>query len=82
MFSVVAAGDLGVLGACGVSASGGRRCSRAALPTPKRQQRQHGFIRVGFFANEAPYGYASESGNLTGEAAEVERKVLKAMGRS
>lgn len=47
-----------------------------------RTARQQGFIWVGFFANEAPYGYADESSNLTGEAAEVARKVLKAMGRS
>lgn len=34
-----------------------------------------GYIRVGF-ANEAPYGFADEGGNLTGEAPEVAREVM------
>ena len=36
-------------------------------------------IRIGF-ANEAPYGYADASGNVTGEAPEVAREVLTRMG--
>lgn len=39
------------------------------------QAREQGFIRVGF-ANEAPYGFADESGNLTGEAPTVAREVM------
>lgn len=38
-----------------------------------------GFIRVGF-ANEAPYGYATPDGKLTGESPEVVKAVLKKIG--
>ena len=41
--------------------------------------RKKGFIRVGF-ANEAPFGYATPAGKLTGEAPEVARAILKKMG--
>jgi len=34
------------------------------------QIKERGFVRVGF-ANEAPFGYATASGKLTGEAPEV-----------
>ncbi len=44
----------------------------------ERAQEQ-GFIRVGF-ANEAPYGYADASGNLTGEAPDVAREVFGRLG--
>jgi polar amino acid transport system substrate-binding protein len=39
------------------------------------QAQEQGFIRVGF-ANEAPYGFADEAGNLTGEAPAVGREVM------
>ncbi len=81
MFSVAVARGLGELEACGVSTTGGGGAQGGA-PDTLETASQQGFIRVGFFANEAPYGYADESGNLTGETAEVARKVLKAMGRS
>lgn len=48
--------------------------AQGGAPDTLETARQQGFIRVGFFANEAPYGYADESGNLTGETAEVARK--------
>src|SRR3546814_5140271 len=41
--------------------------------------REAGFIRIGF-ANEAPYGFATPDGKLTGEAPEVAKAVLKKMG--
>jgi polar amino acid transport system substrate-binding protein len=41
--------------------------------------KEDGFIRVGF-ANEAPFGYATPEGKLTGEAPEVAKAVLNAMG--
>lgn len=40
---------------------------------------QQGFIRVGF-AEEAPYGFVSDSGQLTGEAPEVARAVMSRLG--
>lgn len=41
--------------------------------------KKQGYIRVGF-ANEAPYGYATPDGKLTGEAPEVAKAVLAKMG--
>jgi polar amino acid transport system substrate-binding protein len=41
--------------------------------------KKQGFIRIGF-ANEAPYGYATPDGKLTGEAPEVAKAVLAKMG--
>jgi polar amino acid transport system substrate-binding protein len=41
--------------------------------------KEEGFIRIGF-ANEAPYGFATADGKLTGEAPEVAKAVLKEMG--
>ncbi len=41
--------------------------------------KKQGYIRVGF-ANEAPYGYATPDGKLTGEAPEVAKSVLAKMG--
>ena len=38
-----------------------------------------GYIRVGF-ANEAPFGFATPDGKLTGEAPEVAKAVLAKMG--
>lgn len=41
--------------------------------------REQGYIRIGF-ANEAPYGYATPDGKLTGESPEVVRAVMKKIG--
>lgn len=41
--------------------------------------KKQGYIRIGF-ANEAPYGYATPDGKLTGEAPEVAKAVLAKMG--
>jgi len=41
--------------------------------------KKDGFIRVGF-ANEAPFGYATPDGKLTGEAPEVAKAVLAKIG--
>lgn len=43
------------------------------------EARENGFIRVGF-ANEAPYGFATPDGKLTGEAPEVAKAVLAKLG--
>lgn len=43
--------------------------------------KKNGYIRVGF-ANEAPYGFATPDGKLTGEAPEVAKAVLAKMGIS
>ncbi|MDX5351051.1 MAG: ectoine/hydroxyectoine ABC transporter substrate-binding protein EhuB [Paracoccaceae bacterium] len=41
--------------------------------------KEQGYIRIGF-ANEAPFGYATPDGKLTGEAPEVAKAVLARMG--
>jgi polar amino acid transport system substrate-binding protein len=43
------------------------------------QAREAGIITLGI-ANEAPYGYTDEQGNVTGEAVEVARAVLGKLG--
>jgi polar amino acid transport system substrate-binding protein len=47
--------------------------------TTLQKARRQGYIRVGF-ANEAPFGYATPAGKLTGEAPEVAKVVLARMG--
>ncbi|WP_027134204.1 ectoine/hydroxyectoine ABC transporter substrate-binding protein EhuB [Geminicoccus roseus] len=43
------------------------------------EAREAGYIRVGF-ANEAPFGFATPDGKLTGESPEVVRAVMKKLG--
>lgn len=63
--------------ALGVFAGGSSGVARAE--TTLAEIKERGFIRVGF-ANEAPFGYATASGKLTGEAPEVAKAVLAKMG--
>jgi polar amino acid transport system substrate-binding protein len=51
----------------------------SAQQTTLERAREQGFIRVGF-ANEAPYGYATPAGVLTGESPEVAKAVLEMIG--
>ena len=51
----------------------------AYAETTLERARKDGYIRVGF-ANEAPFGYATPEGKLTGEAPEVAKAVLAKMG--
>jgi polar amino acid transport system substrate-binding protein len=51
----------------------------AEAQTTLEKAKEQGFIRVGF-ANEAPYGYATPSGELTGESPEVVKAVLAKIG--
>lgn len=41
--------------------------------------RDQGYVRAAF-ANEVPYGYVDEEGNLTGESPEVAKAIFKRMG--
>jgi polar amino acid transport system substrate-binding protein len=63
--------------AAGVTVFGGMRLARAE--TTFERAKAQGFIRVGF-ANEAPFGYATPDGKLTGEAPEVAKAVLAKIG--
>ena len=58
-----------------VLASGTAAWAQSTLETA----RKNGYIRVGF-ANEAPFGYATPDGQLTGESPEVVKAVLKKLG--
>jgi polar amino acid transport system substrate-binding protein len=51
----------------------------AFAETALERIKAQGFIRVGF-ANEAPYGFATTDGKLSGEAPEVAKAVLAKMG--
>jgi polar amino acid transport system substrate-binding protein len=53
--------------------------SPASAETTLERAKAQGFIRVGF-ANEAPFGFATPDGKLTGEAPEVAKAVLAKMG--
>src|SRR5262245_47872394 len=71
LFTGIAAATVG-----GMALSSTRR---ALAETTLEQARKDGYIRVGF-ANEAPFGYATPGGKLTGEAPEVAKAVLAKMG--
>jgi polar amino acid transport system substrate-binding protein len=51
----------------------------AQAQTTLERAKSEGFLRVGF-ANEAPFGYATPDGKLTGESPEVVKAVLQKMG--
>ncbi|MDY0885251.1 ectoine/hydroxyectoine ABC transporter substrate-binding protein EhuB [Dongia soli] len=68
--------SLGGLGAAGLIISTSRP---AFAETVYEKAKKQGFIRIGF-ANEAPFGYATPDGKLTGEAPEVAKAVLKKIG--
>jgi polar amino acid transport system substrate-binding protein len=65
------------LGAAAGTIVGGSRL--AIAETVLERAKAQGFIRVGF-ANEAPFGYATPDGKLTGEAPEVAKAVLAKIG--
>ena len=51
----------------------------ASAQSTLEMAREQGYIRVGF-ANEAPFGFATPDGKLTGEAPEVAKAVLARLG--
>jgi len=51
----------------------------AVAESTLEKAREQGYIRVGF-ANEAPYGFATSGGELTGEAPEIAKHILEQMG--
>src|SRR3546814_1080159 len=67
----------GIAGSAAIATVGGATVAHAE--TTLEKAKAAGFIRVGF-ANEAPYGYATPDGKLTGESPEVVKAVLKKMG--
>lgn len=71
----VAIGGPAILGACGVGGEGG--AGEAATTYEKAKETKN--IKVGF-ANEAPWAFMDEKGELTGYAPAVARAVLKKLG--
>jgi polar amino acid transport system substrate-binding protein len=65
----------GLIAAAALMAGSGKAFAETTLERARRQ----GYIRVGF-ANEAPYGFATPDGKLTGESPEVVKAVLKKIG--
>lgn len=70
---------IGTAGFVVAAGSGLMSPGSAWAETTLERARRQGFIRVGF-ANEAPYGYATPDGKLTGESPEVAKAVLKRIG--
>jgi polar amino acid transport system substrate-binding protein len=72
----------GLLAGMAAASAGGVTLSTtrsAWAETTLERARKDGYIRVGF-ANEAPFGYATPEGKLTGEAPEVAKAILAKMG--
>lgn len=68
-------GLIGLTAGLVTAVAAGNAFAETALERIRRQ----GFIRVGF-ANEAPYGYATPDGKLTGESPEVVKAILAKIG--
>jgi polar amino acid transport system substrate-binding protein len=74
-----------VLAACGGTSTSspetesGSSGSEGSPETTLEKAKSEGSITIGF-ANEVPYAYKDKDGNLTGEAVEVARTVLKNLG--
>jgi polar amino acid transport system substrate-binding protein len=65
--------------AAGLALAAALVASAASAETTLEKAKADGYVRVGF-ANEAPYGFATPDGKLTGEAPEVAKAVLAKMG--
>lgn len=68
---------LGVLIAAAMLTAGAFQAAGAA--TTPQDLREAGFVRAAF-ANEVPYGYVNEEGELTGESPEVAKEIFSRMG--
>ena len=65
--------------AAGLALAGALAGTPALAQSTLERAKADGYIRVGF-ANEAPFGFATADGKLTGEAPEVAKAVLAKMG--
>lgn len=69
-----------LLSACGNnSTSGGNGGNEPQAKTTLEQAVERGYVTVGF-ADENPYAYKNEEGELTGEAVEIARVILDRLG--
>lgn len=66
---------LAAVAAAGVALLGTAAVAQDTLQKLKDQ----GYVRAAF-ANEVPYGYVDEEGNLTGESPEIAKEIFKRMG--
>lgn len=69
----------GMVAAVAIATSLGAASSIASAQDALERAQESGYIRVGF-ANEAPFGYATPDGQLTGESPEVVKAILAKMG--
>ena len=69
----------GMVALTALALSFGAAAITASAQDALERAREAGYIRVGF-ANEAPFGYATPDGKLTGEAPEVAKAILAKMG--
>ncbi|MFG2000234.1 ectoine/hydroxyectoine ABC transporter substrate-binding protein EhuB [Spirillospora sp. NPDC048911] len=74
---VLLAGAVPILGAAGCSTTDPEK-EKAGGGTLERAKKQ-GYIQVGY-ANEAPYGFTTSDGKLTGEAPELAKVIFKELG--
>lgn len=72
--SILRRAMIALAGICGLLGMGA-----AHAETSLEKLREQGFIRVGF-ANEAPFAFATSSGQLTGESPAVFRHVMNQLG--
>lgn len=81
LFRGFALTGLGVTGAAllGCDDEGNGDGPAGASGSVLEMARERGYITIGF-ANEAPYGFANEAGEVTGEAPEVARAVFADLG--
>ncbi|MQA24413.1 MAG: ectoine/hydroxyectoine ABC transporter substrate-binding protein EhuB [Micromonosporaceae bacterium] len=75
----VAIGGPTVLGACGVDSGGSKKEGVGQAAVTYKAAKKSKNIKVGF-ANEAPWAFLDEEGELTGYAPTVARAVLKKLG--
>ncbi|WP_274424377.1 ectoine/hydroxyectoine ABC transporter substrate-binding protein EhuB [Chelativorans sp. YIM 93263] len=69
----------GMVAVAAIAASFGTTTTAANAQSTLERAQEEGYIRVGF-ANEAPFGFATPDGTLTGESPEVAKAVLGRMG--
>lgn len=69
----------GMVAVAAVAAALGTTTTVASAQSTLERAQEEGYIRVGF-ANEAPFGFATPDGTLTGESPEVAKAILSQMG--
>ncbi len=77
--SVVGCGQVEEVTSGSGAENGGQKSASASAEGTLAKAKEQGYVTVGF-ANEKPYAYKTSDGQLTGEAVEIARVVLKNLG--